>query len=108
MAIVTREAVNPPIIENTSMSKVFVDGVHKQYEISPVEGYVLHDSRSDSLEFDDEGMPTGNTVLGYCAGPISVAASYDFTENPLALYSVLRSTVPENNIFGGNNNHETV
>ena len=104
---ITYEPVNPTLIENTTMQKRFTDGVHKQYLITPNEGYVLHDNMLDEVVDDPAtGLPTGEVILRYYQGTRTVAASYDFATNPREFYAVLRSTVPEDNICGGGNDHE--
>lgn len=98
---ITREDLNPTLIENTSMKKVFRDGVHVQYDITPNEGYVLHDKNYDMPVFDEAtGMETGEIVLGYRVSTASVAARYDFEANLRELYAVLASDVPADQIFG--------
>ena len=97
---ITYEPVNPTLIANTTMQKRFTDGIHKQYLITPNEGYVLHDQLLDAPIYDDEGEPTGEIILRYYEGTRTVAASYDFVANPRQFYAVLRSTVPEDNICG--------
>lgn len=98
-----------PTIENTTIVPFYnKNGVHTQYSITPNSGYVLHDSRSDGVELDEFGNEVG-VILGYVQGTVSVPASYDFTANPFQLYAVLRSTVPEDQIFGGGgNDHEVM
>lgn len=96
---ITREDLNPTLIENTSMKKVFRDGVHVQYDITPNEGYVLHDNLYDNPVLNEE---TGEEtiVLGYRVSTASVAARYDFEANPRELYAVLATDVPADQIFG--------
>lgn len=108
---VTYEGVTPPLIENTIMQKMFINGVHNAYYIAPAEGYVIHDKMYDEEVIDDETHePTGEIRLGYTGGTISVGANYDFVANPREVYAVLRSTVDENYIFGGgdDNDHEVM
>jgi hypothetical protein len=91
----------PSLIENATMKKGVLDGVHKTYRITPVSGYVIHDKNRDMPEYDPVNMmPTGGTVLGYTRGTASCAANYDFAENPREFYAVLESevTAPENQI----------
>lgn len=85
MSIIIREDM-VALIENTTMQKVFRDGVHCQYYISPVDGYVLHDKRND---WTDEDRETGEEIthLGYTGGIVSCAASYDFVKNPWEFYA---------------------
>lgn len=96
MATYTYEDVTPSLIENTTMRKLFIDGVHKTYNITPNEGYVLHDNYLDSEALDpDTYEPTGEIILGFYAGMRSVRYDYDFTANPREFYAVLESEVPE-------------
>ena len=106
MAVVTREDVTP-IYANTTMQKVYVDGVHQQYAITPVDGYVLHDQKRDWYDIDPE-TEEEILMLGYTTGTASCAVNYDFVANPREFYAVLASSVPADQIFGGgnNNNHE--
>ena len=101
--VITREEVIQSPIENATVMKLIADGVHITYELTPNDGYVLHDNRSDWVERDEYGNEIG-IILGYVQGTVSVAASYDFTANPYELYAVLRSTVPEDQIFGFGDN----
>ena len=100
--VITYEEVTPTPIANTVVKKLMADGVHRQYCIYPVEGYVIHDTRLDSPTPDGEDI-----ILGYTGDMKSVGATYDFVANPFNIYAVPRDTVPEDQIFGGgNNNHE--
>lgn len=93
---ITYENVTPSLIENTTMQKRLLDGVHKQYLITPNENYVLHDTYCDSYaEYDENGNGIGEAILGFYSGTRTVAASYDFTANPRQFYAVLRTEVPE-------------
>lgn len=99
---ITREPLNPTLIENTTMEKVFIDGVHKVYEITPNENYVLHDKDFDSPVYDEEtGEETGEVILGYRTYTASCSASYDFATNPREFYAVPENDVPADQIFGG-------
>lgn len=103
--------VVPSLIDNTTMKVRSTDnGVTiLSVRITPVPGYVLHDSFSDYPGLDPE---TGDQipVLGYVRGTISIGANYDFTANPREFYAIPESDVPdpENQIFGGNNDHEVM
>lgn len=104
----TYEDVNPTLIPNTTMQKRFIDGVHKQYLITPVDGYVLHDSVGNWTEMDPI---TGEEITkeAYYTGTCTCAASYDFTANPREFYAVPADSVPADQIFGGvNNDHEVM
>ena len=92
--------VNPTPIENTSVKKVIVIDVEKAYYVSANEEYVLHDNTLDRYEYDEfTGKPIGQPVLGYSAGTKSCGINYDWDANPRKFYAVLKSTVPENQIF---------
>lgn len=97
---ITREDLIPTLIENTTMKKVFRDGIHVQYDITPNDGYVLHDAVWDVPVYDEEGNETGDIVLGYRTYTASVGANYDFDVNPRGFYAVLESSVPADQIFG--------
>ena len=110
-----------PIVPNTTMRKRLRDGVDYQYLIKPVDGYVLHDTAFDLTDIDpvtEEEIIT----LGYRTTEGSVGASYDFSTgtmldeagNTVTYYGArqyftkLATDVPENQIFGGGNDHETM
>ena len=98
MANVVKENVTPTLIENTTMLLGYVNGVARAYEITPNEGYVLHDRLLDEFEeFDEEtGEGVGEPIrLRYYSGTRSVGADYDFAVNPREFYAVLRSKVDE-------------
>ena len=90
---ITYEEVNPTLIPNTTMVKGLVDGVHRNYRITPVDGYVLHDNETDYPGLDPE---TGEEVvmLGFTRGTCSCAANYDFSANPREFYAVPEESVP--------------
>lgn len=102
------EDFSPSFIANTTMQKVFVNEVHKQYRITPNEGYVLHDKSYDEEVIDPATMlPTGEIKLGYRTYPATCAASYDFVSNTREFYAVPRDSVPADQIYGvGDNDHE--
>ena len=80
MAVITYEDVTPTLIPNTTMRKRFIDGVHKQYVITPLVGYVLRDKANDEEEFDPETLePTGRILFRYASGGATCGATYDFT-----------------------------
>ena len=114
MAIYTYEDVTPSLIDNTTMQKMFIDGVHKVYVIGAIDGYVLHDKSYDFGALDPEfGGPLfdeeGNEVMlpGYTSGTVTCAANYNFVTNPREFYAVPEDSVPADQIFGGTGgNHE--
>jgi hypothetical protein len=95
MAVITFEDVIPTLIENTNMIKGFRDGVHMNYRISPIDGYVLHDNSGNWTDMD------GIEHEAYYTGTVSCAASYDFETNPREFYAVPEDSVPADQIFGG-------
>ena len=64
--IVIREKIIPPILPNAAVNKIYVDGVHTQFEIIPDKGFKLHDARLDTEEFDEEMLEfTGRIIKGF-------------------------------------------
>lgn len=129
MAVINYEDVTPSLIPNTTMQKMFIDGIHKRYVIEAIDGYVLHDNRCDEELIDpDTYEPTGEMLYRYATGTVTVNANYDFTAitpdtitdingNIIAVnkvgafdfFAVPASVIPENQIYGGsNNNHEVM
>lgn len=103
------EIVNPSPIENATVLKVFSDNnVHRNYRITPNSGYVLHDKGYDVPIFDEEGNETGEFIPGYRRSTASVGASYDFAVNEREFFTVLASTVPEDQIFAVGNTPEVI
>lgn len=124
MATWTYEDVHPTLIPNTTMQKVFMDGVHKAYYITPIAGYVLHGKNRDWEDTDEEG----NVIAvhqGFSRTMASCLANYDFT--PLTVtytdangnlasvtaygaqrefYAVPEDSVPADHIFGVGSDHE--
>lgn len=104
---ITRENMTT-LIENTTMQKVFVNGVHKLYEITPNEGYVLHDNSYDTYaEYDENGNGVGEVILGYRTSTASCSIAL-FNSNYYEFYAVPIDEVPENQIFGNGNNTEVM
>lgn len=88
MANITRENVVPSLIENTIMQKLYLNGVPRQYVITPVDGYVLHDNMGDWVDLDPiTGEET--EMKAYYRGSCSCPASYDFVANPREFYVIL-------------------
>lgn len=128
MAVITYEDVTPSLVPNTTMKKLYRDGVHAQYRLTPVDGYVLHVKARDWTEPNPENMEEEILYRGYTAGNATCAASYDFT--PVAssyvdrdgnivpvtaygavseFYAIPETNVPADQIFGGgNNDHEVM
>ena len=110
MAVI-REDLIPSLIPNTSMQKIFVNGIHTQYGIKANEGYVLHDKDLDGEGFDPTtGLSTDEVILGFYTGTRTVRYDYDFVANPREFYAVLETELPANSeIFNiGNPEHEVM
>lgn len=75
MAVV-REPMEITLIPNTRMNKMIVNGIHNGYEIQAVEGYVLHDNRIDSTDYDE--LDNATIIPRFKLGSTTVPASYDF------------------------------
>ena len=122
--IVTYENVSPTLISNTTMQKMFYDGVHRFYVITPCYGYVLRDKENDEPILDEETFEeTGIIRFHYASSGTTCGANYDFT--PLQVtdehgvthtaygaqrefFARPRNEVPADQIFGGgDNDHET-
>lgn len=97
-----------PYFENTTQQAYYNnEGVLRAYYIRPVDGYVLHSNTLDEIVVDPETLEeTGEVILGYTAGTVSVGYNYDFAANSREIYAVLRSSVDENYIFGGGDEPE--
>ena len=93
MAVITFEEVNPTPIPNATVVKGLVDGVHRNYRISPNDGYVLHDGAGDWV--DDNGTK----CKAYYRGGCSCGANYDFMANPREFCVVPENEVPTEHIF---------
>lgn len=95
------EVVEPSLIENTTILKVFTDeGVHRNYRITPNAGYVMHDKILDEFVLDEDGNETTEIRLGYRTSTAGVGANYDFTVNEREFFAVPINTVPADQIFG--------
>ena len=112
------------IVPNTTM-QIYVDneGVQSRYRITPNEGYVMHDNTYDEPIFNEETHEeTGEVILGYRPTTATVGMNYDFSITEMLdeagntvqaygarqFYTKLATDVPENQIFGDNNEHEVM
>ena len=110
------EDVIPSLIENTTMQKTFLNGVHRAYTITPNDGYVLHDKNYDEEVIDPMTlMPTGEIKLGYRPSTASCGYNYDFTTTQVTavngqivtaygsreFYAIPETEVPADQIYGG-------
>lgn len=98
------------LLENTTMQLGVdsVTGQEKKYRITPNEGYILHDNSYDTYaDYDENGNGIGEVILGYRTSTASCTIA-QFNSNYYDFYAVPRSEVPENQIFGTDNNHEVM
>ena len=97
---IRRELLTPTLLDNTVMNKVFINDVHELYEITPNEGYVLHDNSYDIYaEYDENGNGIGDVILGYRTSTASCTVA-QFNNNTYEFYAVPASSVPADQIFG--------
>ncbi len=84
------------LVENTKMKKVYIDDKHRLYEITPNEGYKLHDNRLDAYEeYDEEGNPVGTpSALGFQRGATTCTVE-DFVSDKCKFYAILESENPD-------------
>ena len=115
MAVWTREINTDYSFPNIDILNVFKDGVLSRYEAVPHENYVMYDT-TDQI-FEPQRDENGNFVLDEDGLPVQVQVTYYYTIahipktfnfNNFTWVAVLRSTVDENYIFGGGNNHHVI
>lgn len=106
---ITYEDVTP-VYANTTMQKVFINGVHKLYNITPVEGYVLRDKELDIIHTDPVTGEEIGRQIWYTPSTAQCLANYDFVTNEREFEAILRSEVPDGCgiLGGGNNDHEVM
>jgi hypothetical protein len=103
---------NLPTIPNTTITaNAYV------YEITPNEGYVLHNNARDWTDVDPETMEE-TFYRGYSATSSTVALTYDFGNTTIIdgytaygrkeIFARPASEVPENQIFGGGNSNAEI
>lgn len=101
----TYEDVIPSLIENTTMRKRLLNGVHRTYTINANDGYLLHDNTLDTPVIDEETWEeTGEIILGFRPSSYTAtcAANYDFAANPRGFYAIPESELPEGAEIWGN------
>lgn len=86
------------IYDNTLMKEIRNDeNITTGYDISPIDGYVLHNKVLDEYEYDeDTGEPLKLISRGYSPSSSSVEPDYDFAENPSEIYAIKKEDVEEN------------
>ena len=112
------EIIDPTLIPNTNMKKyINSSGVFRTYNITPIEGYVLHDREYDIVENDIDPI-TGEVIeisrrLGYRTTTASCGYNYDFSTSIVTddngvthtaygsrqFFAVPADSVPENQIY---------
>lgn len=113
---ITYEDVTPSLIPNTTMRKMFIDGVHKTYDIYPIANHVLHDNTMDTDIFNENYSEIIGKAFGYSPSSVYVScgANYDFTTHTVTdengntytaygnrdFFAVPESDVPADQIFG--------
>ena len=91
--VINREEITS-MFDNTRLMKVYIDGIHKIYEIIPNEGYVLHDKKLDRYtSYDKYGNGIGELILGFYPSSRTEKYDYDFVENPREFYAVLEEKI---------------
>ena len=111
----TYEDMAVSLIPNTTMQKMYLDGVLRVYRIKPIANYVLHDN---TMDFPDINFATMEETLKFGYSPSSVyvtcGANYDFSthtvtdENGVSytaygnrdFFAIPESNVPADQIFG--------
>ena len=79
MGVFTYETLLTSPVANATVQKVFIDGFHKVYYVTPNEGYALHCKHLDTQDIDLRTYePIGEVILGYKTVQVSVSAKYDF------------------------------
>lgn len=114
MAIIYEEIIPSPI-ENVTIKKGIVDGVHRNYNIEPNEGYILHDKGYD-YTVTDEITGEETLILGYRRTMASCSKTqlvFDENNNVVIntreFYAVPENSVPADQIFGTTNpDHEVM
>lgn len=112
------------LIDNVTMDKVLIDGVHRQTRLSPNDGYVLNKKSSGYEDYDNlDEMGNPIFVNRFVSGSTTVRYDYDF-DNVVAgtytytdengntvdvpvdmvgveeFYAVPANIVPSNQIYG--------
>ena len=99
MAVYEYEEMIPTPVTDAEVLKVYREGVHRHYWITPLSGYVLHDKNNDWMHTNPDTLEETYT-LGYARGTCTCHANYDFEENPREFYTVPEDSVPSDQIFG--------
>ncbi len=105
MAVYTKEVTTEYTFPNITLYKLLKDGVQYAWEIRPIEGYVMYDTRDENYELDPETQEEIPVTYYYTVAGLPLR--YDFANFPWV--AVLRNSVDENYIFGlPENEHEII
>jgi hypothetical protein len=75
----------------TTKAKYDADGNILWYQLSPNEGYKLHEITLDEEVCDEETLePTGEIKLGFTESYVTAGADYDFEKNDRQIYVVAK------------------
>ena len=87
--------------ENTTMKEIRDnDDVLMGYDISPIEGYVLHNTTFDTYEYNPETEELVKLInRGYSPSSCSVKQDYDFDINPDEIYAIKTDSIGEDGII---------
>lgn len=104
------------LIPNTTMQKMYIDGVQKGYRIKPIANYVLHDNTMDTDVYDETFTEIIGKKFGYSPSSVYVScgANYDFSTHTVTdengstyivygdreFFAIPESDVPADQIFG--------
>ena len=87
--------------ENTIMKEIR-DNDNKLigYDISPDEGYVLHNSKLDNHNYDIETKEQKELLTkGYSRSSCSIESNYDFDTNPYEIYAIKEDAVGDDGVI---------
>ena len=84
----TYKNLDNPLIPNTEMKILLIDGTETTYYITAKDGYKLHAKELDEIGFDEELMKeTDEIIPGFTTGIKTCAIDYDFDKNPREFYT---------------------
>ena len=102
-------------LPNITVDEVRQDGVIIGYRLTANEGYVIYDTSANDVEPKTD-PETGEPIIDPETGEVvEIPVIYYFVQVTIPVnvpvgnwVAVLESTVDENYIFGGGNDHETI
>lgn len=108
MAEITYTPETEISLPNITIVRKYADGIHAAYQLTPNEGYVMHNPNNDDVveEIDPVTGETVTVTYRYYYRFASIPASRpDYIYNWTA---VLESEVPADSIFGGGDNNTEI